>query len=211
MYEDTLDSIMTNFETKMSGLAGSLDELSKAYERQTDIDEVYVDDYEKIYQLSKLSRQLNKSIDDTSQIKNKEKLKKLQQEIIKAQESGVKLSQYDLDVLQKKYELELARQELEESRNAKSKVTMQRDSEGNYGYVYTADANAVADAEQNYEDKLHEYQQLNSDYIKSLQGDIIQIQQDAENAIKDFASTFQGTPEEFSKGSHFRSISSPYG
>ena len=200
MYEDTLDSIMTNFETKMSGLAGSLDELSKAYERQTDIDEVYVDDYEKIYQLSKLSRQLNKSIDDTSQIKNKEKLKKLQQEITKAQESGVKLSQYDLDVLQKKYELELARQELEESRNAKSKVTMQRDSEGNYGYVYTADANAVADAEQNYEDKLHEYQQLNSDYIKSLQGDIIQIQQDAENAIKDFASTFQGTPEEFSKG-----------
>ena len=200
MYEDTLDSIMTNFETKMSGLAGSLDELSKAYERQTSIDEVYVDDYEKIYQLSKLSRELNKSIDNASQVKNKEKLKKLQQEITKAQETGVKLSQYDLDVLEKKYELELARQELEESRNAKSKVTMQRDSEGNYGYVYTADANAVADAEQNYEDKLHEYQQLNSDYIKSLQGEIIQIQQDAENAIKDFASTFQGTPEEFSKG-----------
>ena len=46
--------------------------------------------------------------------------------------------------------------------------------------------------------KLDEIKVCNCDCIKSLQGDIIQIQQDAENAIKDFASTFQGTPEEFS-------------
>jgi hypothetical protein len=76
------------------------------------------------------------------------------------------MSQYDLDVLRKKFELELAREELEESRNAKSQVRMMRDAEGNYGYVYTADANAVADAEQNYEDKLHELQVLNTNYIK---------------------------------------------
>lgn len=200
IYEDAIESITTNFESKITGLVGSLDELNNAYERQSKIDEVYVDDYEKIYQLSKLSREINKSIDDTTKIKNKDKLKKLQQEINKAQEDGNKLSQYDLDVLQKKYELEVARQELEDSRNAKSKVTMQRDSEGNYGYVYTADSSAVADAEQSYEDKLHELQVLNSDYIKSLQGDIMQIQQDAENALKDFADTFRGTPEKYAKG-----------
>lgn len=200
IFEDTLDSIVTNFETKVSGLAGSLDMLNDAYERQSKVDEVYVDDYEKIYQLSKLSREISKSIDDTSQVKNKEKLKKLQNEINKAQEQGVKLSQYDLDYLEKKYQLELARQQLEEAKNAKSKVTMRRDSEGNYGYVYTADANAVADAEQNYEDKLHDLQELNSEYIKTLQGDIIQIQQDLENDLKDFAENFKGTQEEYEKG-----------
>lgn len=199
-FEDTLESIVTNFETKISGLAGSLDMLNDAYERQSKVDEVYVDDYEKIYQLSKLSREISKSIDDTSQIKNKEKLKKLQDEIVKKQEQGVKLSQYDLDYLEKKYQLELARQQLEEAKNAKTQVTMKRDSEGNYGYVYTADANAVADAEQNYEDRLHELQELNSEYIKTLQGDIIQVQQDLENDLKDFAENFKGTQEEYEKG-----------
>ena len=77
---------------------------------------------------------------------------------------------------------------------------MKRDSEGNYGYVYTADANAVADAEQNYEDRLHELQELNSEYIKTLQGDIIQVQQDLENDLKDFAENFKGTQEEYEKG-----------
>lgn len=199
-FEDTLESIVTNFETKISGLAGSLDMLNDAYERQSKVDEVYVDDYEKIYQLSKLSREISKSIDDTSQVKNKEKLKKLQDEIVKKQEQGVKLSQYDLDYLEKKYQLELARQQLEEAKNAKTQVTMKRDSEGNYGYVYTADANAVADAEQNYEDRLHELQELNSEYIKTLQGDIIQVQQDLENDLKDFAENFKGTQEEYEKG-----------
>ena len=199
-FEDTLESIVTNFETKISGLAGNLDMLNDAYERQSKIDEVYVDDYEKIYQLSKLSREISKSIDDTSQVKNKEKLKKLQDEIVKKQEQGVKLSQYDLDYLEKKYQLELARQQLEEAKNAKTQVTMKRDSEGNYGYVYTADANAVADAEQNYEDRLHELQELNSEYIKTLQGDIIQVQQDLENDLKDFAENFKGTQEEYEKG-----------
>lgn len=199
-FEDTLESIITNFETKISGLAGNLDMLNDAYERQSKIDEVYVDDYEKIYQLSKLSREISKSIDDTSQVKNKEKLKKLQDEIVKKQEQGVKLSQYDLDYLEKKYQLELARQQLEEAKNAKTQVTMKRDSEGNYGYVYTADANVVADAEQNYEDRLHELQELNSEYIKTLQGDIIQVQQDLENDLKDFAENFKGTQEEYEKG-----------
>lgn len=199
-FEDTLESIITNFETKISGLAGSLDMLNDAYERQSKVDEVYVDDYEKIYQLSKLSREISKSIDDTSQVKNKEKLKKLQDEIVKKQEQGVKLSQYDLDYLEKKYQLELARQQLEEAKNAKTQVTMKRDSEGNYGYVYTADASAVADAEQNYEDRLHELQELNSEYIKTLQGDIIQVQQDLENDLKDFAENFKGTQEEYEKG-----------
>jgi len=36
-------------------------------------------------------------------------LKKLLNEINDAQEDGVKLSSYDLDVMQKKYDLELAR------------------------------------------------------------------------------------------------------
>jgi hypothetical protein len=46
----------------------------------------------------------------------------------------------------------LAEIALEEAQQAKSTVRLTRDSEGNFGYVYTADANAVADAEQKLAD-----------------------------------------------------------
>ena len=182
-YSEAIDTITMHLEKSMAGLIGSLDLLSNEYDRQKQISEVYVEDYEKIYQLNKLNRDVQNALDDSDHIKNKQQLKKLQQEINAANEDGVKMSQYDLDVLRKKFELELAREELEESRNAKSQVRMMRDAEGNYGYVYTADANAVADAEQNYEDKLHELQVLNTDYIKQLEDNYLSLQQNVRDEI----------------------------
>jgi hypothetical protein len=52
-----------------------------------------------------------------------------------------------LDIQKAKYELLLAEIALEEAQNAKSQVRLQRDSEGNFGYVYTADTSAVDDAQ----------------------------------------------------------------
>ena len=63
-----------------------------------------------------------------------------------------KLSKYELSIQQAKYDLLVAEIALEEARFAKSTVRLQRDSEGNFGYVYTANAEAVANAEQKFED-----------------------------------------------------------
>jgi hypothetical protein len=46
----------------------------------------------------------------------------------------------------------LAEIALQEAQQAKSAVRLRRDSEGNFGYVYTADAGQVADAEQRLAD-----------------------------------------------------------
>jgi hypothetical protein len=62
-------------------------------------------------------------------------------------QQNTQLSQYELDLQQAKYDLLLAEIELEEAQNAKSVVRLRRDSEGNMGYVYTADENKVSDAE----------------------------------------------------------------
>jgi hypothetical protein len=41
---------------------------------------------------------------------------------------------------------------------------MSRDAEGNWGYVYTADEDKIAEAEQSYEDKLYEITNLTEEY-----------------------------------------------
>jgi Tfp pilus assembly protein PilW len=71
---------------------------------------------------------------------------------------GVELTEHDVEELRKRYELKLAEAALEEARDSKRTVRMSRDNEGNWSYVYTADEDDVAAAEQNYEDKLYQYQ-----------------------------------------------------
>ena len=115
-----------------------------------------------------MTRDLNDKIDSTSNVRAQKELLKYQKELNNLLESDQEMSSYDLDYLQKKLDLKLAEIALDEAQNAKSQVTMRRDSEGNYNYVYTADENAVAKAESDYADKLYEMQKANDEYITSL-------------------------------------------
>jgi hypothetical protein len=137
------------------GLAGGLAELEDQFAKLTERESNYVDDYEKIYQLTKMTRDLNSKIDSTSNVRAQKELLKYQKELNGLLESDQKMSAYDLDYLQKKLDLKMAEIAMDEAQNAKSQVTMRRDSEGNYNYVYTADEDAVARAESEYADKLY--------------------------------------------------------
>ena len=177
MFEQAMEDIQKNYNTTMSVTFGSLDYLQAAYDRQKEIDKQYIPDFDRLYELSKLSRNISAAIDDTDNIKGKQKLRELQKEINKLQANGVRLSEYDVKVLEKKFELEQARLALDDAHNAKSQVRLQRDANGNWGYVYTANEDEIAKAEQEYEDKLHEYQVLNAEYLEKLQDEALQVQQ----------------------------------
>ena len=58
-------------------------------------------------------------------------------EIAEYEKDGVEMSQYDLEYMQKKYDLRLAEIALEEAQNAKSQVRLTRDASGNYSYLYS--------------------------------------------------------------------------
>ena len=178
-----IENISDKLGKAISGMAGSLSVLQDQFDKANDINEEYVDDYEKIYQLSKLNRDISNSINDTDNIASKEALKELQEEINALQEDETKMSEYDLENLRRKYELRLAYEQLQEAQNAKSEVRMTRDTEGNWGYVYTADSDAVSEAESNYEDKLYAMQQANTEYIKTLQENIVNIQSEYQEAL----------------------------
>ena len=130
---------------------------------------------------------MNTSIDETDNVKAKKALMEYQQKINEYQADGVQMSEYELQYLQKQYDLELAKIALDEAQDAKSQVRMTRDSEGNYGYVYTADESAVAKAEQSYEDKLYEMQELNAQYINDLQDNIITMQEEMSAKLQEIA------------------------
>lgn len=174
---------MKDLEKQMAGTYGTIEEMQKSFDRSQEVDDRYLDDYEKLYELNKLNRDLEKQMDGAASIKAKEKLLKLQEKINNYQAEGVEMSKYDLEYLQKEYDLELAKIAMEEAQNAKSQVRLTQDAEGNYSYTYTADEEASSEAQQNYEDKLYETTVHSEEYMKQQSANIIQTQQEMLDAI----------------------------
>ena len=157
------------------------------FDRLKSLDDEYLDDYQKIYEFAKLTRDIENSIDDADTIRSKERLREITQEIADIEAEGREVSQYEVDALRAKYELRLAEIALEDAQNAKSTVRMNRDNEGNWSYIYTADDDNVDKARQNYEDKLYEYQKLNSEFIKSQQENFLKLEQEYTDAMQKIA------------------------
>lgn len=195
-FETEVDRIIEAYDDAAAGLMSSMSQLQEAFDRKSDLADQYLDDYEKIYQFSKLNRDIENSIDSTSNVKAKKELLELQSKINAYEEAGTEISEYQMQQLQQEYELKKAQIELEEASDAKSQVKMQRDSEGNYSYVYTANSDDVAKAEQNYEDKLHAMQQSNAEYINDLQSNMIQMEQDYQDKVKEIMTDTSLTAEE---------------
>lgn len=192
-WQDALESLATQFENTMNNLIdtfnksvyalGGLDGLSEDFSRQQEKADIMLDDYQKIYELSKLSRDINKTIDDTDIISGKQKLKKLLGQINDLQEDGNEMSKYDLEYLQKTYDLRLAEIELEEAQRAKNTVRLQKDNEGNWSYIYTQSSDAIDSAQQKYEDALYAMQDLSSNYIDEMSEKLISTSKEMQEAI----------------------------
>ena len=196
-FDNNMKNSIEDFSATIGGLAGSIDALKEKWEQAKTLEEEYVPEYEKVYQLTKLTRDINKSIDETRNVKAKRQLASLQEEIVELQQKGKQLSEYDLKYLQKRYELKIAEMALEDAQNAKSQVRMTKDSEGNFSYVYTADEQQVADAEQSYEDKLHEMQQMNADYINKLQESMINMEAEQAQKIAELSQLYEVGSQEY--------------
>ena len=150
IFENDLASAFDALEKSLTGNKGFeklLDDFDKLNLRQ----EEFLTKTNQIYETNKLMRTANKALDETDNKVAKQKLKNFIDETKGLQET-TQLSQYELEIQQAKYDLLLAEIALEEAQNAKATVRLSRDNEGNFGYVYTADQDAVADAQQGLED-----------------------------------------------------------
>jgi aspartate/glutamate racemase len=79
-----------------------------------------LDDYKKIYETHKLMRTINDTLDKTNSVSGKQALAAIIEKLQDYQAEEVKMTEYDLKLLQQQYDLEVARLALEESRNTKT-------------------------------------------------------------------------------------------
>ena len=136
-----------------------------------------------LYETDKMRRKLQQDIDKTTNAAAKQRLAAFDQEIQQMQDKN-QLSKVELSLAQARYELLLAEIALEEAQNAKTTVRLQRDAEGNYGYVYTADQSKIADAEQEVADKRNNLYNTAREAEQNNLQESVKLRQDMNEALK---------------------------
>lgn len=106
--------------------------------------EQYLDTINAQYGIQSLQNKYLKSIEETDNISAQKKLRDLMNEQVEALEAQDKLTQYDLERAELKYQIALKQIALEEAQQSKTSMRLRRDSQGNYSYQYTSDNEQTA-------------------------------------------------------------------
>lgn len=194
MYLQQIDKAAYEFG-KAAANGTSLDLLQDKYDHYIEENERYFDKVNEAYQTSSWYNKLQADIDKTTNSAHKERLKTLQKEIDQRRENN-KLSQYDLDILNAKYEVMQAQMALEDAQNAKNKIQLTRDSQGNWNYQYTADQDQIAEAQQNLLDAENEWYNTAKQQVTDVTGEITSTWQECQDKVKEIYSDMTLTDEE---------------
>lgn len=194
MYTQAIERAVHEFGQTVSGGVG-LDLLQDKFDHYIDQEGRYLDTVNEAYEVASWYNKLQEDIDKTTNSKLRDQLKNLQEEIDLRRENNT-LSEYDLEILEAKYNVLQAQIALEDAQNAKNELRLVRDRQGNWNYQYTADPSQIADAEQNLLDAENEWYNIAKQQVEDVTGEIISTWQECQSAIEEIYNDMSLTDEE---------------
>lgn len=181
--------ITEQISDSLGGMFYDFDSMMDEYSQREELRLFFLEDYDKTYQLESLLRDIDDVMDDVTDPGRLQEYQSLIDEINAANEEGVQITQNDIDLLKAKFELQKAQDAYEEQMNAKNTMRLARDASGNWNYVYSQDqsqtedaAQALADAQYNYDKLLHEVRDESSELWLQTQQEFFQWQQEIDQS-----------------------------
>lgn len=147
-FENTIDKIANKGATALATMNPEV--LAAQWENYKTEEARYLDPLSRTYQVGNFADNVKKEIDKTDNIRFQQELNNLLNEEIARMEKIDKLSQNEVDYANLRLQLKLKELALEEAKENKTKMRLKRDSQGNYSYVYTADEDNIAKAQEEY-------------------------------------------------------------
>ena len=179
-YDSTVSTGRTKLEEALFG-GITADEAQEALDKITENREKYLDTEQKIYSLSKLERDINEDISSYEyDPKAQEALKKFMNQELDYLNSKKKITQDDLDLTEKQYNVLKARIDLERAYNSEQySLMLQRNQDGTFGYMYVQNTDGIKEAQQEYEDAVNELYEYSMKRTEELQQESIDIRNSA--------------------------------
>ena len=197
MYTRALEKALNDFDNLLTDGIG-LDNLQTQYDHFIDTEERYLDKVNEAYEVASWYNKLQVDIDNATDSAMRKRLEALQEEIDIRRENNT-LSEYDLDILEAKYQVLQAQMALEDAQNNRNQLRLVRDSQGNWNYQYTADAEQIAQAEQDLLDAENNWYNIAKDQVTDVTQEILSTWQDCYNDINEIYSDMTLSDEERSR------------
>ena len=208
-YSNTINQIFDKLDKKMSGKTGGMDSLREEWELINTNADRYLDTINSTYEVQKLQNKYKTSINTAESTKVQQKLNALMEEEIGMLEKKDKLSQYDIDRANMKYDIALKQIALEEAQQNKSSMRMKRDAQGNYSYVYAGDEDDISSKTQELADAQNQLYNLDKDQYRQNMDDIVSYTAEMQEKIKELYEDPTMDPEV--RGEREKTIREQYG
>lgn len=183
MYTNAIERASYKFEQAITSGMG-FDLLQEKYDNLIDKEERYFDKVNERYNADAYYNKVQKAIDETTDTVAADRLKRLQTEL-DVRKRNNQLNQYDLDILEAKYNLTIAQNALEEAKNAKDSVRLVRNSAGNWDYQFTANQDDIDAAQDDYNKALNDWYNIAKDQTKDIMDEILKLKQDTHDQLEE--------------------------
>ena len=191
---NSIRAIFEELENQITGGKG-LDQLTKEWELIRENADYYLDDVNEAYELSKLERNYRKAIDESDSAYAQRQINDMMSSELAMLKEKDKLTKYDIDRANLKYQLTLKQIALEDAQKNKSTMRLKRDKNGNYSYQYVADSSATSQLEQEIADLNNQIHNLDKEAYSSNLEQIKQVYQEWTEAMIEIENS-GGTEEE---------------
>lgn len=172
--EATKTALRAALIDEIGGAFYDWDSMLDLFGQKRNQENLWLDDLTKNYELDKLGSKVSDYMNSNQDLENLQDYADLLEEINGLLESGEKMNETDLAVLQKRFELMQTMDQYEEEQNQKNTMRLQRDASGNYNYVYSSDLDGE-------DSKVDEIDQK----VKDLKYEIEKLEQDAAEAAEE--------------------------
>lgn len=150
-YLNAINKIFQDLNNQVTNGLG-LDYVEEEWNLINENADQYLDTVNSLYEVQKLENKYLDALDETDSISARRELKEIMDEELEDLREKDKLTQYDIERANMRYEIALKQIALEEAQQNKTTMRLRRDSQGNYSYQYVADDDAVADAQDELND-----------------------------------------------------------
>lgn len=185
-YTNTINQIFDELNDKLTNGKG-LDYVNLEWELSNENQDAYLDAINSEYELQQLERKYRDSINSADSISAQRSLNKLMDEELKKLREKDKLTQYDIDRANAKYELRLKEIALEEAQQNKTQMRLRRDSSGNYSYQFVADQDSVSAAQQEVDEARNSLYNMDKDAYRENQQAILDVWNEYQEKMRDSA------------------------
>lgn len=173
-YLNAINAIFQNLNNNVTDGMG-LDFVETEWDLINQNADQYLDTVNAIYKVQELQNKYMDAIDKTDSPTQQKKLNDLMQQETDYLREQDKLSEYDLERANLKYELALKQMALEEAQQNKTQLRLRRDSQGNYTYQYTQDDDQVASIQSEIADLYNQLYNLDAEQYRGNLEEIYNI------------------------------------